>query len=264
MKRTPDEGGDVIRLLIQGVSVKSGQNLLTQIFGVVHETPITAADRECFLVISFSYCKGQMTHYPIERKRAAVDVYWRATTLRNEHAAPWLHPLDLASVAAGGASRTRIYEWLRTDLSVEAQEQREEARGSSSLLNEDQQRLLVGFSCSTRSCLLALDLKRLTDFCNSHFAETPSRSTLSRIMSEHGVTSQMALSRNSRMVSPQVVEDALDFIAEIREYELPDHRLLFMDETGLWSNVAKPRTYHFKNWSDFSISSRFSSVLRSH
>ena len=66
------------------------------------------------------------------------------------------------------------------------------------------------------------------------------------------------------MVSPQVVEDALDFIAEIREYELPDHRLLFMDETGLWSNVAKPRTYHYKNWSDTSNSSRFSYVCQLH
>lgn len=54
------------------------------------------------------------------------------------------------------------------------------------------------------------------------------------------------------MTSEEVVNDALDCIEEIRSYNFPPHRIICMDETGLWSNVTKPKTYHFKNWCDIS------------
>jgi len=44
------------------------------------------------------------------------------------------------------------------------------------------------------------------------------------------------------------VEDAISFILKIRDYGFPPHRIITMDETGLWSNVVSPRTYHFKSW----------------
>ena len=50
-----------------------------------------------------------------------------------------------ASVAAGGASKTQIYEWLKADL-TRAHEL--ETRGASPLLNEDLEMLLVGFTIS--------------------------------------------------------------------------------------------------------------------
>lgn len=50
------------------------------------------------------------------------------------------------------------------------------------------------------------------------------------------------------MTSEEVVDDAISAIEEIRSYDFPPHRIIAMDETGLWSNVAKPKTYHFKNW----------------
>jgi hypothetical protein len=165
--------------------------------------------------------------------------------LRTEHGAKWLDPTSLASVAAGGASRRQLYEWLKSDLSGEAQQQQEETRGRPRALSEDQESLLVGFAISTRTSLQALALTDLERFCTSYLSTTPSLSTLSRIMSEHGFTSQK-LSRNSRMVSPEVVEDALAAIEEIRSFNFPPHRIIAMDETGLWSNVTAPRTYHFK------------------
>lgn len=194
-----------------------------------------------------------MSYYPTERKRAAVEVFRAAKRLRTEHGAKWLNPTSLASVAAGGASQARIYEWLKSDLSEEAQHQLEETRGRPRMLSEDQESLLIGFAVSTRSSLQSLTLTDLARFCTSYLNISPSYPTLSRIMSEHGFTSQKALSRNSRMVSQEVVEDALSAIEEIRSFGFPPHRIIAMDETGLWSNVTAPMTYHFKNWSEIAL-----------
>lgn len=186
-----------------------------------------------------------MSHYHIERKRAAVEVFRSVKRLRTEHGAKWLSPLTLASVAAGGATKPRIYEWLKSDLSNDAEE---ETRGASPVLNEDLEMLLVGFAVSMRSSLQPLTLATLKRFCQSYLSLSPSLPTLSRIMSKHGFSSQKVMARNSRMVSQEVVEDALAFIEEIRTYAFPPHRIICMDETGLWSNVTAPKTYHFKNW----------------
>jgi len=155
--------------------------------------------------------------------------------MRTEHGAKWLSPLALASVAAGGASQTRIYEWLHTDLTDDKDE---EARGARPVLHDDLE----------RSSLKPLTLALLKQFCQSYFNVSPSLPTLSRIMSKHGFSSQKAMVRNSRMVSTEVVDDALAFIEEIRTYAFPPHRIICMDETGLWSNLAAPKTYHFTNW----------------
>lgn len=154
-------------------------------------------------------------------------------------------PLGLASVAVGGASKPRIYEWLNSDLTNDAEV---ETRGAPPVLDEDSEMLLVGFAISIRSSLQPLTLATLKRFCQSYINLSPSLSTLSRIMSKHGFSSQKAMARNSRMVSQEVVEEAVDFIEEIRSYAFPPHRVIAMDETGLWSNVTSPRTYHFKNW----------------
>jgi hypothetical protein len=59
------------------------------------------------------------------------------------------------------------------------------------------------------------------------------------------------------MISEEVVDDAITFIHVIRSYGFPPSRIISMDETGLWSNVTKPTTYHFKNWCDIIKSSKF-------
>jgi hypothetical protein len=205
-----------------------------------------------------------MSRYSVERKRAAVEVFRAAKKLRTENGAKWLDPSSLASVAAGGASQARIYEWLKSDLSGEAQQPQEDGPGRPPVLSEDQVSLLVGFAISTRTSLQALALTDLARFCTSYLNTSPSLSTLSRIMTEHGFTSQKALSRNSRMVSPEVVEDALSAIEEIRSFGFPPHRIIAMDETGLWSNITSPRTYHFKNWFETSDSMESSEIEAGH
>jgi transposase len=187
-------------------------------------------------------------HYTIDRKRAAVEVYRAVKDFGNDADGTSLTPLRLASVAAGGASRARIFQWLQENLSDEAQERREETRERSSILSQDQESLLVGFVVSQRSSLESVSLQTLRLFCKSYLNVTLSNSTLSRIMTEHGFSSQKAMTRNSRMTSEEVVDDALEAIEEIRSYQFPPHRIVCMDETGLWSNVTKPKTYHFKNW----------------
>lgn len=189
-----------------------------------------------------------MKHYSLERKRAAVDVFRSVKRLRTERDANWLDPTFLASVTAGGASKTQLYEWLKSDLTEDAQQQHEENRGRTRVLSEDHEALLVGFAVSTRSSLRPVILMDLKRFCCSYLSTSSSLSTLSRIMAEHGFSSQKTLNRNSRMVSQEVVEDALAAIEEIRSYDFPPHRIICMDETGLWSNVSAPKTYHFKNW----------------
>jgi hypothetical protein len=67
-------------------------------------------------------------------------------------------------------------------------------------------------------------------------------------MEGNGFSSQKVMARSSRIASPEVVDAALDSVLEIRSYEFLPHRILFMDETGLWSNVVAPRTFHFLNW----------------
>lgn len=189
-----------------------------------------------------------MSHFHIERRRAAVAVYNYASQFAAEAIPNGLSPLRLAQIASGGASPSSIYSWRNQDLSVEAYEDGPETRGRHPVLSDDQESLLVGFACHTRSCLLPVDLEGLTRFCRSHLSETPSTSTLSRIMKKHGLSSQTTMERNSRMVSEDVVEEALATIEKIRDYDYPPNRILSMDESGLWSNVRQRQTYHFKNW----------------
>ena len=189
-----------------------------------------------------------MSHFHIERKRAAVAAYRHAKRLKTEHGAKWLNPVEHAQVAAGGGSRAQIFNWLKSDLSEAAIEQHEERRGASPILSEDETSLLVGFACFLRSLQKPVDLTTLSQFCTSHLSKTPSQPTISRIMQRFGFSSQKTMTRNSRMVSEDVVKDALDAILELRSYEFSPEQLLFMDETGLWSNVTQPKTYHFVNW----------------
>jgi hypothetical protein len=187
-------------------------------------------------------------HYHIERKRAAVAVYEEAKRTIKEEGKNSLDPLALASAAAGGASDRSIYAWLKEDLSIESEENIIEARGRPSILTEDQEKLTIGYAAYTRSCLEPLSLKSIIKFTKSYLGVTLSNATISRIMKYYGFSSQQTMARNSRMTGEEVVEDAIDFIEEVRSYKMPPEKILAMDETGLWSNVTKPRTYHFKNW----------------
>jgi hypothetical protein len=194
-----------------------------------------------------------MTHYHLERKRAAVDVYREVKRLKKESDGILHSAYEFASVAAGGASETQIRLWLKSDLSDDAILQKEDRRGAARALTNDEENLLLGFAICERTSLQSLTLAMLQKFCLSYIQKNVSLATLSRIMRESGFSSQRVISRSSRLVSPETVKEALSFIEEIRSYALPPSRLIFMDETGLWSNVVKPKSYHFVNWYDIII-----------
>jgi hypothetical protein len=154
----------------------------------------------------------------------------------------------LASAVSNGASSTQIKVWLKEDLSPAAVSQKPENRGAARLLSDDQEALLVGFALCSRSSSEPVTLTTLQQFCQSHLSVIPSLPTLSRTMNEFGFSSQKAMSRSSRMVTEEVVDAALSSLEEIRSYGFESDQLLFMDETGLWSNLREPRTYHYRNW----------------
>ena len=187
-------------------------------------------------------------HYDIERKRAAVAVFDEVKRIHKEGSPEDLNPANLASVASGGASRAQIYAWLKKDLTEEAQEIREESRGGERVLTEAQEMLLVGFAICERDALQAVTQVKLSEFCESYLNETPSQSTISRIMARNGFSSQRSMTRASRLTTAEVVEDALSNIEDIRSYNFSPNRVIFMDETGLWSNVTQLKTYNFRNW----------------
>ena len=189
-----------------------------------------------------------MSHYPLDRKRAACDIYRFVMDYDKTLTPKSKDAVMLASVASGGASNREIFNWLRQDLSPAAISQRTENRGAVRLLSDDQEALLIGFTVSCRSALEPVTLTTLIQFCQSHLSVTPSLPTLSRTMTEYGFSSQKSMSRSSRMVTEEVVDAAISSLEEIRSYEFEPDQLLFMDETGLWSNVREPRTYHYRNW----------------
>lgn len=201
--------------------------------------------------------------YHIERKKAAVAVFKAARTARVQMPRKHLRPIELASIAAGGASRDQIYEWVKIDRSEEGFVDRIEKREDRRSLSENQEKLLLGFATSMRASLEPVKLLQLSNFCESFLNKKVSNSSISRSMNGKGFSSQKVMSRNSRMVSEEVVDEALAVIAQIRSYNYPPSRIISMDETGLWSNVTEPQTYHFKNWRGFIPSSpRFPFLLR--
>jgi hypothetical protein len=186
--------------------------------------------------------------YSLDRKRAAVEVYRETKRLCKEEGVGALTPISLAQAASGGAAPSQIFRWLKQDLSDEANQDRIRRGRPPRALSDDQEALLVGFAVSRRSSLETVSLECLEHFCDNYLNVKPALSTISEIMAKHGLSSQRALKRSSRMTSEEVVDDALDAVEEIRNYNYPPHRILSMDETGLWSNVTAPKTYHFRNW----------------
>jgi len=105
-----------------------------------------------------------MSHYHIERKRAACDVYRDLTGPSSTFRMKSKEAVKLASVASGGASEREIFLWLKQDLSPAAVSQNAENRGAARLLSDDQEALLVGFALCTRSSLEPVTLSTLQQF----------------------------------------------------------------------------------------------------
>jgi len=139
-----------------------------------------------------------------------------------------------------------FYRWKREDLSLSQYHTRLHLRGKRCSLTIEQKQLLLGYACDRRRSLMAVSLKDLRDFSSTHLHSKLLNSTTSKYMQEAGFSSQRSLKRNSRMTTQKVVDDSIAFLGVVRSYAYSSDRIIIMDETGLWSNVVKPRTYHYR------------------
>lgn len=194
--------------------------------------------------------------YSGDSKRAAVRVFSAASRTQEASHSQSLAPLDLASRAAGGACPASIYNWNGQDLSQSAIDERLSHRGRHPKYLDEQNALMVGYAVDRRVNLLSVSREDIIDFAKDYLGINPRPQYISVLMKRNGLTLQKGRGRSARMVSEEVVEDAILVILEVRRHGFPPHRILIMDETGLWSNVVQLRTYHFKNWF-VSVSFRF-------
>lgn len=161
------------------------------------------------------------------------------------------------------------YQWKCDLFTKEQYTSNLSRRGRQPKLSDGQMMLLLGFSCHCRRLHRQVKQQTLIDFASTHLHTQLTPPWLTYHMKEHGFSSQQVLTRASRLTTQKVVDDALAFIKELRSYHYAPDCIISMDETGLWSNVSQPRTYHFRGeyvsppffhfdgFSDFEILSSF-------
>jgi len=193
----------------------------------------------------------QKQSYPASVKRAVVRIIhgspeWEEVQNgKRLRLSPDL--MDQARLAAGGASNDSIRRWLETDISDEAEKERLSHRGRKPGHSEDFRMICLGHGIKRRIALLSLSADHIIDFARGCFNVTLRQPYVSELLTSHGLTSQLAMARNSRMTDPKVADDCVEFILELRRAAKDFPGLIAMDETGLWSNVVQRRTYHFSH-----------------
>lgn len=185
--------------------------------------------------------------YTLEERQKFLEVLEGA---KNDPATARLSRAQIINLVAGQNSRpshTTISRWQREYITEDEYHTRLQRRGRRSKLTEEQQLLLCGYACRRRQDHKSVTLQVLSDFTSSHLGTTLSYSGISRMMKNWGFSSQRAMKRETRLTTPKVVDDAIGFLTVLRSYDYPPDRIIVMDETGLWSNVVAPKTYHFRN-----------------
>lgn len=189
--------------------------------------------------------------YTNEIKQAAVRVVWESPEWQEicegKRQRLSSRTLDLASVVAGGADHKTINRWVNSDISPEAEKERLRERGRKIEIPRAVRLLTAGYAINRRLDLKAVSRQDIIDFARGIFDFRLSPQRVSEIMKEYGLSYQIAMSRNSRMTSTEVADSAYEFISEIWRMKLDPKDIMVMDETGLWSNVTRKRTYHFIN-----------------
>lgn len=158
--------------------------------------------------------------------------------------------MSQAQALSGGASEDAIHRWLLEDISPSAEKERLSHRGATPVFAEDFIKLAVGFAVDMRLDLQAVSRQAILDFVHGFCGITPQPQKVSEWLAEHGFSSQMALARSSRMTDLEVANEAVEFLLALRARDLDLKQILFMDETGLWSNTVERKTYHFINLYD--------------
>lgn len=188
--------------------------------------------------------------YSAATKRATVRALQEGRRLKAQSGRPRVSSYKMASRVSGGACRQAIHSWESVSLTDQAVKKRLSRRGRRGLLSTEEENLLVGYSVHRRLNLRVLRRAHLVQFATSYFGKTPSPQLISKLLKKHRFSLQKTMVRCSRLVSEKVVDDAVEFLATLRQRNFPPDRIISMDETGLWSNVVSPKTYHFVNWYD--------------
>jgi hypothetical protein len=161
------------------------------------------------------------------------------------------HPvMSQALTLSGGASEDAIHRWLMEDISPASLAERLSHRGAKPMFPEDFIKLAVGYAIDLRLDLQAVDRAAIVDFVHGFCGITPQPQRVSEWLSDHGFSSQISLPRSSRMTNLEVASEAVEFLLKLRARKLQPNQILFMDETGLWSNSVQRRTYNFRNLYD--------------
>jgi hypothetical protein len=186
--------------------------------------------------------------YSTDTQHAAFRALEAAQPSHDVQDPPSWTPVELATLVSGGASKRSIYRWRRKDMSEAAVQERLGHRGRRPLLSEDHEHLLVGHVIHLRLGLKVVSRQDLLDFASAYLDAKLHPPFLSKLLKRHDISLQRTRGRLSRTTNVEVVEGAIKVISHLRELSLPPHRILVMDETGLWSNVVSKMTYHFKGW----------------
>ena len=186
--------------------------------------------------------------YSGDTKRAAVAVVTALQRELSEHPHPTIKPFAIASEISGGASERSIRNWMKEDLSQEHINERKSHAGRPRMMSDDQEHILIGYFVHRRTNLLSVNRNVLVQFAAVYINLSIQSQRISEFLQRNNISLQTSRQRGSRRVSLKVVDDAVNFVRDLRAMNYPPDRILIMDQTGLWSNVQNPRTYHFANW----------------
>lgn len=167
--------------------------------------------------------------------------------------------LSHACTIAGGCDPTTIREWMKTDMSLSAISARLSNRGCKPKVNQLIRRLAIGHGIHRRLKLKSLGQDHFIKFIKRRCGVKVSKPFVSDLTQEYGFSSQVAMSRESRLVDLATADAAFEFVMKIRNQGWEPGQIAAADETGMWSNVTKKTTLHFKNLYEFSHSSSFPS-----
>lgn len=150
--------------------------------------------------------------------------------------------LASASAASGGATSRTIYRWMKDPITPAIQRERNSHRGRKPKLTAVEEKIIIGYAMSLRALHEPVSQRTLIGFANAHLGKKLSKPQVSALSKKYNWSSQRSLPRESRMTTEEVVDDAIEFLALLRDLKVPPNLLWVMDETGLWSNTVPRRT----------------------
>jgi hypothetical protein len=176
--------------------------------------------------------------------RATVRAFRAVEEFMNDHPDLDLDPMVIAIATSGGASERQIYRWINSDNSERSRVNRLRHRGTKPKHPIEFKWLAVGFVLHRRSLLLVVRREHVIEFYGNFLHIKVQPQYISKMLSTFGLSLQTALPRESRMTDEEVVDSAINLLAEIRREGWKPENTFIMDETGAWSNVVSSKTYN--------------------